>query len=48
MRGENAKGITGFGLGLRIVNRILTLHNSHITYSIPANNINLFCIIFRK
>ncbi|WP_338839499.1 sensor histidine kinase [Flavobacterium ginsenosidimutans] len=48
MRGENAKGITGFGLGLRIVNRILNLHNSHITYSIPSDNINLFCIIFRR
>jgi len=48
MRGENSKGITGFGLGLRIVNRILNLHNSYITYSIPSNNINLFCIIFRR
>lgn len=48
MRGENSKGITGFGLGLRIVNRILNLHNSYITYSIPNDNINLFRIIFRK
>ncbi|MDP5199918.1 ATP-binding protein [Flavobacterium sp. DG2-3] len=48
MRGENAKGITGFGLGLRIVNRILNLHNSYITYSIPDTNINLFSIIFRR
>lgn len=48
MRGENAKGTTGFGLGLRIVNRILNLHNSSITYSITADNVNLFCIIFRR
>ncbi|WP_125723751.1 sensor histidine kinase [Flavobacterium ustbae] len=48
MRGENSKGITGFGLGLRIVNRILNLHNSHITYSIPDTNINLFSIIFHR
>ena len=46
MRGENAKGITGFGLGLRIVNRILSLHNSNITYSIPTDNVNLFRITF--
>lgn len=48
MRGENAKGITGFGLGLRIVNRILNLHNANITYSIPKSNINLFSITFHK
>ncbi|WP_347052619.1 sensor histidine kinase [Flavobacterium olei] len=48
MRGENAKGITGFGLGLRIVNRILNLHNANITYSIPRSNINLFSITFHK
>lgn len=46
MRGENSKGITGFGLGLRIVNRILTLHKSNITYKIPNNNTNLFQLIF--
>jgi len=48
MRGENAKGITGFGLGLRIVNRILNLHNANITYSVPKSNINLFSITFHK
>jgi len=48
MRGENAKGIIGFGLGLRIVNRILNLHNANITYSIPKSNINLFSITFHK
>lgn len=48
MRGENAKGIIGFGLGLRIVNRILSLHNSNITYSIPTDNVNLFRITFHN
>jgi two-component system sensor histidine kinase ArlS len=46
MRGENAKGITGFGLGLRIVNRILVLHNAKIIYRIPEENTNLFQLFF--
>ncbi|MCD0472665.1 HAMP domain-containing sensor histidine kinase [Flavobacterium sp. JAS] len=46
MRGENAKGTSGFGLGLRIVHRILNLHNSTITYSIPDINTNLFQLFF--
>ncbi|MFV5685128.1 ATP-binding protein [Flavobacterium sp. GB2R13] len=47
MRGENSKGASGFGLGLRIVNRILTLHTAQISYSVPVENINLFQLIFR-
>ncbi|WP_264530237.1 sensor histidine kinase [Flavobacterium sp. N502540] len=46
MRGENSKGTTGFGLGLRIVHRILTLHNASITYSVPDINTNLFQLFF--
>lgn len=46
MRGENAKGTLGFGLGLRIVQRILTLHNATITYSVPNINTNLFQLFF--
>ncbi|MCP2029776.1 signal transduction histidine kinase [Flavobacterium sp. HSC-32F16] len=46
MRGKNSKGTSGFGLGLRIVNRILTLHKSFITYSIPEQNTNLFQLFF--
>ncbi len=46
MRGKNAKGTAGFGLGLRIVQRILTLHKANITYSIPNINTNLFQIFF--
>ena len=46
MRGENSKGTSGFGLGLRIVNRILAIHDAKIMYSIPAENTNLFQLIF--
>jgi signal transduction histidine kinase len=46
MRGENSKGTAGFGLGLRIVQRILTLHKATITYNVPQEKINLFRLIF--
>lgn len=46
MRGKNSKGTSGFGLGLRIVQRILTLHNASITYSVPKINTNLFQLFF--
>jgi two-component system sensor histidine kinase ArlS len=46
MRGKNSKGTSGFGLGLRIVQRILTLHKATITYSVPTKNTNLFQLIF--
>ena len=47
MRGKNAQGTSGFGLGLRIVQRILTLHKATITYSAPSENTNLFKMKFR-
>lgn len=46
MRGKNSKGTSGFGLGLRIVQRILVLHKASITYSIPEANTNQFEITF--
>lgn len=46
MRGENANGTSGFGLGLRIVKRILTLHNATISYSITDKNKNNFTLQF--
>lgn len=46
MRGKNANGTSGFGLGLRIVQRILTLHKATINYSVPSENTNLFQLIF--
>lgn len=46
MRGKNSNGTAGFGLGLRIVQRILTLHKATIQYSVPDKNTNLFQLIF--
>ncbi|MEP6932036.1 MAG: HAMP domain-containing sensor histidine kinase [Flavobacterium sp.] len=46
MRGQNSKGTTGFGLGLRIVQRILTIHKATIKYSVPDINTNLFRLFF--
>ncbi|WP_433830942.1 ATP-binding protein [Flavobacterium anhuiense] len=46
MRGQNSKKTSGFGLGLRIVHRILTVHKANITYSIPNINTNLFQLFF--
>ncbi|UWY27296.1 HAMP domain-containing histidine kinase [Flavobacterium sp. TR2] len=46
MRGRNSKGTSGFGLGLRIVQRILTLHKANIIYSTPNINTNLFQLFF--
>ncbi|WP_428232900.1 ATP-binding protein [Flavobacterium sp.] len=48
MRGKNSRGTSGFGLGLRIVQRILTLHNASITYSVPNINTNLFQLFFHS
>lgn len=46
MRGENSKGTSGFGLGLRIVQRILILHKANITYSISDIKTNSFQLFF--
>ncbi|MDP9961261.1 ATP-binding protein [Chryseobacterium lathyri] len=48
MRGNNSQNISGSGLGLRIVKRILEYHNAKIKYSSPADQINKFSIIFNK
>lgn len=42
-RGENAQHKKGYGLGLSIVQRIITVHNGHITYQ-AAENKNRFTI----
>ena len=44
-RGKNSKANTGLGLGLRIVQRILTVHNFKIHYSTEKST-NLFIIEF--
>jgi len=46
MRGKNSKGTTGFGLGLRIVQRILVLHKASISYCTPEPNTNQFEVTF--
>lgn len=45
-RGKNAKGKSGLGLGLRIVERILSQHHVLITYNAPTDNQNVFILIF--
>ncbi len=48
MRGNNSQNISGSGLGLRIVKRILEYHGADITYSSPSENQNEFTIVFHK
>ena len=46
MRGENAVGKPGFGIGLRIVERILNLHRAKITYTAIGDYKNQFLVQF--
>lgn len=48
MRGHNSQNISGSGLGLRIVKRILEYHGADIAYSSPSENTNKFSVIFKK
>ncbi|KFF24219.1 ATP-binding protein [Chryseobacterium vrystaatense] len=48
MRGNNSQNISGSGLGLRIVKRILEYHGAQIKYSSPAENANKFAVTFNK
>ncbi|MEI8112658.1 MAG: HAMP domain-containing sensor histidine kinase [Bacteroidia bacterium] len=41
-RGENSKGKKGFGLGLVLVHKILSLHHGGIQYSVEGSNTNKF------
>ncbi|MGI8757528.1 MAG: HAMP domain-containing sensor histidine kinase [Acidimicrobiales bacterium] len=45
-RGENSKNKKGFGLGLSIVQRIITLHKGSINYKSIENKINRFTVFF--
>lgn len=47
-RGNNSQNISGSGLGLRIVKRILEYHSAKITYLSPNDNVNQFSVIFNK
>lgn len=44
-RGENSKEHRGFGLGLVLINKIITLHQARITYS-SKGNMNIFTLGF--
>ncbi|WP_144283858.1 HAMP domain-containing sensor histidine kinase [Chryseobacterium echinoideorum] len=48
MRGNNSQNISGSGLGLRIVKRILEYHGADILYSSPSENMNKFSVVFNK
>ncbi|GAA4149609.1 HAMP domain-containing sensor histidine kinase [Chryseobacterium ginsenosidimutans] len=48
MRGNNSQNISGSGLGLRIVKRILEYHGAEIVYSSPADLLNKFSVVFNK
>jgi two-component system, OmpR family, sensor histidine kinase ArlS len=47
-RGKNSQNISGSGLGLRIVKRILDYHGAEIQYTSPADLLNKFSVIFNK
>lgn len=47
-RGKNSQNISGSGLGLRIVKRILEYHGAQIIYTSPADLLNKFSVIFVK
>ncbi|MFC3159464.1 sensor histidine kinase [Chryseobacterium arachidis] len=48
MRGNNSQNISGSGLGLRIVKRILEYHGAEIRYTSPADLLNKFSVTFNK
>lgn len=47
-RGKNSQNISGSGLGLRIVKRILEYHGAKIIYTSPEDLVNKFSVIFHK
>ncbi|WEK68348.1 MAG: ATP-binding protein [Candidatus Chryseobacterium colombiense] len=47
-RGKNSQNISGSGLGLRIVKRILEYHNAQIIYTSPGDLLNKFSVVFHK
>jgi len=47
-RGKNSQNISGSGLGLRIVKRILEYHGAKIIYTSPAELLNKFSVVFNK
>jgi signal transduction histidine kinase len=47
-RGQNALKAKGFGLGLSIIHRIITIHKGRVAYAALPGNINRFTVILAK
>ena len=47
-RGQNALKSKGFGLGLSIIHRIITIHKGKISYQALSGSINRFTVILEK
>ena len=47
-RGSNAANTKGYGLGLAIVHRFITIHKGTVTYTPIANEVNRFTITLNK
>jgi signal transduction histidine kinase len=45
-RGQNSQNIPGFGLGLVLAQKIITLHQGVITYTSPGARLNIFTLAF--
>jgi signal transduction histidine kinase len=46
-RGDNVGNVSGVGLGLSVVNKIVLLHGGRLTYSAnPAGQGSVFCLFF--
>jgi len=43
-RGSNSKGKRGFGLGLVLINRIISMHKGSVTYRTENNDTNIFSV----
>ena len=47
-RGSNALRTKGYGLGLSIVHRFITIHNGSVIYTPISNDINRFTVAFEN
>ena len=47
-RGKNAKGVSGHGIGLAIVSKIITLHNGNLHIESDNNGLTNISVIFNK
>lgn len=47
-RGENARDVKGYGLGMSIIKRVVEIHNGNLVYTPIDMDINKFAIYFTK